>query len=279
MDAGKWQPYYQHKGGVCMRAIKTVSAIAMVLLGFTSCSDTPTKEVEHNAVVTLKVLGRGIGADSLVMEDNKGIAFSVDSAFVHVSSLLLALPSGVSAQSVIALNSTNARLQADSNGVRVVGPFIFNLLSGQATPPLQPLTLPPGEYQQLSVVLDERDDGYGAVDGEFLFGRTLLLDANFTDADSTDWLFELYFGMDQTVIALSSVAIALHDGDRRALVARFGLDKWLAREDIVYCQTYGGRSSPDGQLTIDDNEADGACDGTDESIKSAIGGSCSLVFE
>jgi PBP1b-binding outer membrane lipoprotein LpoB len=109
-----------------MRVIKSLSAVAMVLLGVVGCSDEPTKEVAHNAAVTFKVIARSGEGDSLIMADSEQIRSRIDSAFVHVSSLLLALPSGVSAQSVVALNSTNARVRADTNGVRVVGPFIFN---------------------------------------------------------------------------------------------------------------------------------------------------------
>lgn len=257
---------------------RVVSALAAVL-AIVGCSDSSTEKEVRNAAVTLKIVARSTSVDSLVMRDSQGLVLTADTAFIHVRSLLLKLPTGVSAQSVVALNGGNARVVADTAGVRVQGPLVFNLLTGQATPPLEPIILPPGEYNQLSLQLDERDEQYGANEGDWMYNRSFVLHAGYVESEEYTALIGLSFGMELDIVALCSGGVTLRDGDRRTLAANFAVDSWFSGVNIEECRGFGGLSFEDGRMIIDGSESDGMCNGADDAIRGAIEQSCSLVEE
>jgi hypothetical protein len=148
-----------------------------------------------------------------------------------------------------------------------------------ATPALDPIILPPGEYRQLDVLLDERDEEYAINYGDWMYNSSIVVDANYSDTQDYLHLIGFSFRMQQSIAALSSGAIVLGDGERRTLAARFVVDEWMAGVNVFDCSNYGGLPTKNDRMIFDDNETDGMCNGADESIRAAIESSCTLVEE
>jgi hypothetical protein len=97
-------------------------------------------------------LQKALAGSTLVITDHGGTLFNVESALLNVSQIRLGLPDGM------ACSDLGFKLEAPAlcgQGTIVLdGPFVFDLFTGTAVPPLDTLKLPVGLYNTLELVLE-----------------------------------------------------------------------------------------------------------------------------
>lgn len=206
----------------------------------------------------------------LRFKDDSAVTYTLTQARAHLRRVELYLPNGVSCQDVASLlTSASQRCAEDDDKLQIEGPFILDLLTGESSPSLSALPIPPLAYPRIDYRFDDADAGaVPATDP--LSGNSLNVIATFEHQGSPATLtIQLKFNEDARVENGASLALA----EQGRLDVDFDIAQWLNAAPIAQCLNDGDLQLQGQQLSITD---DTDCDGLEDTLKDNIKDSARL---
>lgn len=149
---------------------------------------------------------------------------------------------------------------SDGDEIRFAGPYNVDLLTGDSTPPLTDLTVPPGLYKRIDLRIDDAETGP-------MVGYSLLAFGSYTTETTTPVVIRLKFNEDIRFESPSGVSVSEQGGSD--IVLRISANDWFAGASAALDECLLEESAlVDGILTIDDESDVGAeCDEIEELLK------------
>ncbi|MBD3393331.1 MAG: hypothetical protein GF418_14480 [Chitinivibrionales bacterium] len=192
--------------------------------------------------------------DPFPVTDDDSLAFTVTSAVVTVQALYFVPAAGFDCST---LTEDTQGVSCDSNGIRLDGPFEFDLLAGTSEPGIDSLMLPEGEYEGLGLLL--RGDSISTVGNS---GWPIQLAGTFTYED-TMHNFTILADADQLAIYREPGGPFTVKSDTVThFVVRLHTPHWLESLAIQSCLADQNIAfDTDGTLTIGPNTGAGPCVG------------------
>jgi len=196
------------------------------------------------------------GSDgALVARDRSGAELEIVTAVAVVDRIDLMLPEGAScpARAAAQVAPYEAFCAGESGRVRVEGPWVFDLVTGESSPSLEALALPLGPLERVEVRLapGPRDAWTVAADG--LFG-------------AHDFRIELRLG---DVVRFDARGLELDDATTR-LVLELDPALWFADLELAACVASGDvPSDDDGVLLLHEGKPQ-ACGPVAAKVSAAI---------
>ncbi len=203
----------------------------------------------------------GAGSDMVVTDDG-ATSYEIVSARLHVEKIELDLPEGQTCADVagqLAGASCHDETEEDDADetpeatILIAGPIDIDLVTGQTTPDLNAVVLPPGLYKEIEFHVDQGPD-------DVTFAATALFDHGGTT-------YTLEFALDFD----ADIEIEQGDGltvtSSTDLVAQFVVDNWLAGVDLGACLD-SGEVVPDGTtILLSEGTPAGECVDVESTIK------------
>lgn len=194
--------------------------------------------------------------------DARGVPFTLDAVRAFVRRVDFELPRGVTCADV---TGALAGGTCDTDRIRFEGPWVVDLRTGAAVPPMDALSLPAGLYRRVEVrleVAESRDVEAGdplaghSVEGEGTFGggRRFVLRL----AIDRDARFEAPGGVDVGV-----------DGVR-TFVLKLDPASWFADLPVAACADNGELTVEDGKVVVGGDPDDGLCEDLEDVIEDRI---------
>lgn len=150
----------------------------------------------------------------------------------------------------------------DDETIVIEGPFEVDLLTGEATPSLEGLTIPAAEYRRVDVRI-QSDDGPS-------FEAITELDGDVSSAHiALDFTEDARFESEDGVLL---------DGDAGTLLVRLDVDAWFSGVPLTRCIDDGDVEIQDDHAVIDeDTSGGGDCSDIENELKDNIKDSGELV--
>jgi hypothetical protein len=194
--------------------------------------------------------------------DSRGVPFTLDTVRAFVARVDFELPAGTTCADVAAALVGGT---CDTDRIRFRGPWVVDLRTGAAVPPMDGLSLPAGLYRRVEVrleVADSRDVEAGdplaghSVEGEGTFGegRPFVLRL----AIDRDARFESPGGVDVSA-----------DGVRK-FVLKLDPASWFADLPVSACADNGELPVVDGKVVVGGDPDDGLCEDLEDVIEDRI---------
>ncbi len=188
--------------------------------------------------------------------DSTGKEFVMSRALAPVERVDLYLPAGASCVGIDGLGPAGGSVGAvcEVDKIRVNGPWMVDLLTGQATPPFPVVPVVSGTYRRVDVRFDADDDEVMLVEG------TVAL-------DSATVPFRLVVEVDEEVRFEGADIVARPDAVAEAFL-KLDPTAWMATIPIAQCVAAGDLEVVNGVLEL--ANGDGACEDIEELIEDAI---------
>ena len=147
--------------------------------------------------------------------------------------------------------------------LRVEGPWVIDLMTGEATPPLDLITVPAGTYRRVDVRFEPADAADARVPAD-LSGATLFASGQYGGAAASE--FDLRVAFNEDARFESEGGIELSAGGIDELVMALDLNAWFGAASLERCASDDALEVVDGRLLIDD----GACSSLENYLKDAL---------
>ena len=195
-----------------------------------------------------------------VVTDDAQTAFGLIDAQLHLRDIELDLPEGSKCGEVPEAAGTTC--DESSNKIIIDGPFVIDLVTGQATPDLNNIEVPAGVYKRIDFRVEDGDPDEGVVAaGSALDDRSFSGSFSFDDQGTPLTLrLSLRFNED---IRLEDPAGIDASGSAQSLLTKFNISAWFAGLDISGCLANGELAIVDGEVLVDDDALSGSGDCSD----------------
>lgn len=215
------------------------------------------------AIVTMKLTAED---DTLDTVDAQGTAFNLERAQVNVRHIELLAP-GDKLCNDADYEDTGFVVHCDSAKIRIEGPIVVDLITGETTPSLDAVKVPAATYQRVDVRIDDAKSADGLVEGnDRLLDHTLDASGTFQyQGASTDFDFRLNVNEDVRFEAPGGVTIT-EDGAKEVLLL-LDVATWFTALPITRCLDDGDLTVANGRLELEDQ---GRCSNLQNSLKDAI---------
>ena len=143
----------------------------------------------------------------------------------------------------------------EEDKIKIEGPFVFNLLTGESTPPLTDFSIPSGVYKRIRLKADP--DAAATVSISALVGEAPL---------------EIAFQSDEEIDVETAEGLSVQEGSINAIVAEVNLSGAFAQFDLAACVSGGNfsESSPGAYVANSSNPPTGACSELLEILEESI---------
>ena len=204
------------------------------------------------------------GRQNMGFADSSGLMFTAETALIIVKAIHFLVDSGQNPAQLV--QASGLQLQADSTGIIVEGPFIFDAFTGACAPGTDSLRLPEARYS--GIQLDFQNEQHGLASGQA--GNIHITGLFVYQNDTNSFVFNLsenqaaayFFDIDPVTVSRTkpaSMTLALHSG------------QWAGGIDIKTCLDNGYISlMGDGSLVIDSTSGRGPCQPVEASIRRNI---------
>jgi len=195
--------------------------------------------------------------------DADGVTFDLQSAQAFVRHVDLYLPSGTSCAGLAGLDASDGDFttRCDGDKIRARGPWLVDLLTGQATPALPTVPVVAGAYRRVDVRFEKGPDDWSLR----ATGDVPL------DGASTPFRAELDF--EEEARFEGDVITAGPDAVQRALL-ELDPSLWFLSLPLAQCGEAGDLRIEGGVLLLEDGDDD--CSDLESTVRDAIKGSGSL---
>lgn len=203
--------------------------------------------------------------------DARGAMIKLESARAYVRHIELDLPSGAPCDPS-GFDDQGGRLSLscdddptdDSHHLRINGPFVVDLVSGEASPAMPELVLPAGNYRRVDVRFDDAEASEGVVpSGDELADRTIVAAGRLEDDSAFD--LRLRFNEDARFERAGGVEVPESVGQ---LLLWLDVGQWFAGLPIDGCRDDGHLDVRDGRLQLEDGR--GSCSDVENHLKERI---------
>ncbi len=206
----------------------------------------------------------------LQVSDQSGMVFSLSEARAQIRRIDLQIPDSARCLEF----SFDSSIDCDdvNREISIQGPFIYNLLTGTASPPLDTLLIPAGRYTRVDVRLDEtRVEDSLLSSSDPLLGNTLILRGHFSYAGDSARLFTIMLKFSEDARFQNPAEILVEENGINHLSVHLDATQWLSGVDILACLKSGDLDTlPSGELLIDENHGTGGCSEIENTVKEAI---------
>lgn len=248
-----------------MTHIRTTSFASLLLLA-SACSGGGDAGIAVRAVTASSHTADAPEA----VTDQGGSSYTLVEAWLHLRHIELDLPDGITCADVEADLAGGAYcgasddLTGGGDEIKIDGPFIVDMITGETTPSLAEVRVPALAYARIDVRADDGDPQEGLVQpGSLLDDATYVVTASFDyQGTTTELRLSLNFDEDIRIEQPGGVALA---GDED-LVAEFVIDGWLSGVDIAGCIADGDLTIESGVVSLDDSVS-GSCSDVENTIK------------
>lgn len=226
-----------------------------ITLGLTSTDTTVTGGLEGKA--------DGLSA-APAGRDAQGTAFTVEAARANVRHIELDLGAGTECASV----TVAAPLTCTGSTVTVPGPFVVDLMTGEATPSLAAIQIPAATYERIDVRFDDAKEADGIITrSDPLVDLTLVASGSFVrEGNTTAFRLALKFNEDARFERAGGVQVG---GGGDELLLTLDVAGWFSSLSLTDCLDDGDLDlGADGALEIEDGQ--GSCSDVESSLKTAI---------
>lgn len=148
--------------------------------------------------------------------------------------------------------------------LRIEGPWVIDLVTGEATPSLDSIAVPAGTYRRVDVRLEPADESSASVPSD-LKGATLFAAGQYTGAGASN--FDLRVAFNEDARFESRQGIELTAGGINELVLGLDLNAWFDAASLEQCVSDDSLEVVDGRLRIDE---DNNCSSLEDSLKDAL---------
>lgn len=204
---------------------------------------------------------------SFAIRDAAGTVFTVRSGHANVGRIRIALPDG--------LDCADADETACESGeIRLEGPWVSDLLTGEWAPSLGSARIPIGAYKRVEVRLESQEEASAGVPD--LGRHSLVFAGTFAYAGRADRPFSIALDFDEDERFESASGFAIAEGGNTITVA-LDIARWLARTDLTACLDDGSLplDAATGGFTLEKGRG---C-AVEQELKDAIKGSGSVSGE
>ena len=217
--------------------------------------------------IEMRLLGPGA---LLTMVDRGGTAFTIDSAVASVDRIEFMLPAGEQCEGLPGeVQSYSAACGGESDRVRIDGPWVVDLVSGEFEPALEGIDVLDGVFDRIEMKLSAGEAGAGGVvAGDALDGATLDVGGTVALTGSDTRPFGLTLSMTVQSRFQDGGAVTIGpDADRVQLSLDIG--NWLSTLDLGACIGQGEVPSSDGVLRLE-SAPRAACGDVARAVRQAL---------
>jgi hypothetical protein len=200
---------------------------------------------------------------------------TVESGQACVEKIELKLPKGLTCEYVgfVAQPGVVCQLEDDDDDddspsveaeIKISGPFLFNLITGESSPSLADIKIPSGIYREIEFDFD----GHCGLGGD----TSITLNGTMTNSSSVSYPYEVRVEYDDDLELESPTDIQVLEGQTNGIFANLVIDRWFSGVNFVQCLD-NGDLLPNGSGVIEINpntNATGACEDIYDDLEDAI---------
>ena len=267
---------------------------SLVLMSACGSSESLLDGGQANASLNLKLNTASSTALGFAAETfSAGTSVNITSARINVDEIKLKAPEGISCaemsfvdqtgvscetESSDSLASTNESSSDDSNSheseseIKIKGPFVFDLITGESTPSLSEFKIPSGMFKEIQIKLKKAQvsDGILAVDDE-LIDNTLVAAGTFTDLSSVSHSFSLKLSFSEELKIEQTAGISVKEGLLNAITINMNVTNWFSGLDLQQCIADNDYSLDGDSFVIDEHHSgSGRCSDIENTVKENI---------
>jgi hypothetical protein len=236
-----------------------LTAAAVWALGSCASSETGNGQNPENPTVTVQLAltaAESTADGSLLLRDADGSAFTVTDARAVIASIKFHLPDG--------LECIDGGADCDVT-IELDGPWLVDLLTGDWTPPLTELQLPPGSYDRVELRFDDKH--VGLVPTTDPLHEASLVTEGVLNVGGTDRTYQLRLDFNEKARFDGAATVG---PDAMGKIVNLTLDatNWFADAPIVKCAEDGDFSEDGSTLQL--GEGGGGCSDVEDQVKEAI---------
>jgi|GEM_PF-3602332 len=209
---------------------------------------------------------------------------SLQSASINIRKIRLKLPEGVTCNdfdfsNVSSVSCETEAKDGDANPeskIVVMGPIVYNLIAGTATPSLSSLQLPSGVYTEVELKIDDADSADGVVSlTDSLANHSLVASGTFMDSEGMEHPFSLALNFDEEIKITNGTGFEVKEQTINDILIHLNADQWFANLDLQKCVDQGdlslaGDSLELEQKNVSDTDGQGDCKDIEDTIKNNI---------
>ncbi len=255
-----------------------------VLLGCSTGVETGNATAVVQVRLTAAPPQQSAGTPIVVVEEN-GVPLRMDEAWVGLGWFDFRLPAGSSCADLDPA-ALAAPLTCENGRIRVEGPWLVDLLTGEFHPALGAIELPALAYDGVDLHVDKLAPP--AVDANDPRAGFSLGMQGVYDPDGQAIPFTFRFQLTTDIAVAPPQGLALSGGANEQLTVRLDASQWLAQVPLSACLADGKIELEDGKLEIEaleTNEEPGEtgyeepCQGVDHAIETGVEGSGEVEVE
>jgi hypothetical protein len=195
------------------------------------------------------------GPKLLIIKDQAGLVFAISEAYVMAQRISFPAPDTDCEPS-----ETEAPLTCDGSDIVLDVPLVFDLMTGNTSPPVGSFILPTGSYGSATIEMCSTCVSLGTQTGDEKVGQYgVVLRGEFEYRGQTRSV-EMLLAAKGKKTFLSIPAVELNGGDTALLAIVLDPHKWLEEYDIARCMDNSDLLlDADGNLTISESTVAGEC--------------------
>jgi len=199
----------------------------------------------------------------VVASESGGDELHVNAALAFVRHIEFDLPSSVECD-----DRGDAGSHCSEDKLRVDGPWIVDLMTGNATPSMDDIQIPAGTYERVDVRFDDADPSHTANLNipPTLRGNTLHASGSYIGDAADTFDLQLHFNEDARFEANGGIELT-SDGTQ-AVLLRLDVRRWFRDIDVSRCASDGKLEVENGNLHLDDQGGD--CSDVENDLKDSI---------
>lgn len=244
----------------------------IVALGACAGSETGNGANEHRVDIEMVAFN---ALPRLAATDVDGVDFDIADAIASVERLDFILPGGESCTArlersrpgtIVGAEAYDAECDDDDQRLRVLGPWVVDLVTGAFDPPLGTLVLPAGAYARIEATMrpGDPDDGLVAV-GSVLDGATFFVSGTVLIARDTRH-YTLTLDFNEKAKFAADTALTLDAASDIALL--LDVRTWFSELPLAACISAGDVPIDAGVFQLD--QAERSCANVGARVRAAI---------
>ncbi len=245
----------------CLRPV----SLLLALPAFAACGQAADEQPGYATVTMALTVQAEETPDGLLVEEAGGGELVLDNALAFVRDIEFDLPDGVSCSGD---DDFDGECDEDSDKIVVTGPWLVDLMTGTATPPMDDIRIPAGRYKRVDVRFDDAEPAQapGLEIPAELAGATLVADGTTSTGDAERFQLRLKFNEDARFETEDGIDV--DETGTQAMLLELDASSWFASVNLSDCVEDGDLAIDDGVLMIDDE--DGSCSDIENDLKRAI---------
>lgn len=222
----------------------------------------------------------GDSADDLVFADADGTVYTLTEGELLIDQIELELPEFIDCEDIeaqlsdgVACDSAFQDTFDDDTStdaeLKISGPFVLDLVTGETTPDIGDVQIPAVIYDEVDVELDTADtDVRGVEPGDAIIGKSWVVRATFQDEKQSERELSLSLGTDTEIDVEPDEGLDVPEGGR--LVITLDVARWLEGIPLTQCRLDGDLKTSGNTVFVSGQTDAGACLNMDERLENTL---------